>query len=58
MTFKRFAWTATLSLAETHRLTVYDAAYLELAIRAAVPLATLDGALRKAAMVERVELLG
>jgi predicted nucleic acid-binding protein len=37
------AWTA-----ETHRLTVYDAAYLELAGRRMLPLATLDAALRRA----------
>src|SRR6266851_2859484 len=34
--------TAVLSLARRHRLTVYDAAYLELAMREAIPLATLD----------------
>jgi predicted nucleic acid-binding protein len=33
---------ATVDLAERHRLTVYDAAYLELATRRALPLATLD----------------
>ena len=38
-----------LSRARAHRLTVYDAAYLELAVRTGLPLATLDGALRKAA---------
>ena len=37
-----------LPLARTHRLTAYDAAYLELAIREGLPLATLDGDLRKA----------
>jgi predicted nucleic acid-binding protein len=31
-----------LGLARTHRLTVYDAAYLELAVRIGAPLATLD----------------
>jgi predicted nucleic acid-binding protein len=31
-----------LGLARRHRLTVYDAAYLELALRLAAPLATLD----------------
>jgi predicted nucleic acid-binding protein len=31
-----------LTLARRHRLTVYDAAYLELAVRNALPLATLD----------------
>lgn len=32
----------TLPLARKHRLTVYDAAYLELALREQCPLATLD----------------
>src|ERR1700730_378813 len=34
-----------LQLARRYRLTVYDAAYLELALRKAYPLATLDAAL-------------
>lgn len=38
-----------MDLAERHGLTAYDAAYLELALRAALPLATLDKKLRKAA---------
>ena len=38
----RQAWGATARLAEHHRLTVYDAAYLELALRRRLPLATLD----------------
>lgn len=54
----RQAWGATLQLSETHRLTVYDAAYLELALRRALPLATLDEQLRTAAMAEGVLLLG
>jgi predicted nucleic acid-binding protein len=52
------AWGATLELAARHRLTLYDAAYLELALRRRVPLATLDGDLRTAAQAEKVELLG
>jgi len=40
------------SLARSHRLSVYDAAYLELARREGLPLATLDGDLRKAAASE------
>ncbi len=52
------AWQATLHLAERHRLTVYDAAYLELALRRNVPLATLDQELRTAARAEKVPLLG
>ena len=38
-----------LSLGRDHGLTVYDAAYLELAARMNLPLATLDKQLRKAA---------
>ncbi|MGH9604385.1 MAG: type II toxin-antitoxin system VapC family toxin [Terracidiphilus sp.] len=54
----RQAWSATLRLAERHRLTLYDASYLELAIRRALPLATLDRELRLAAGTENVLLLG
>lgn len=39
---------AVLALARTHRLTAYDAAYLELAIRRSLPLATLDQDLQRA----------
>lgn len=42
------AWPKTLALAEAHKLSVYDAAYLELALRRGVPLATLDQSLRQA----------
>jgi predicted nucleic acid-binding protein len=45
-----------LALAEKHGLTVYDAGYLELARRYQLPLATLDGDLRKAAPAEGVPL--
>jgi predicted nucleic acid-binding protein len=38
-----------LPLARAYRLTAYDAAYLELAIRDGLPLATTDDDLRKAA---------
>lgn len=48
---------AILALARRHRLTVYDAAYLELALRQAVPLATLDDALTAAARAENVGLM-
>jgi predicted nucleic acid-binding protein len=50
--------TAVMTLARRHRLTVYDAAYLELALRDGVPLATLDGPLTDAARAEGVELVG
>ncbi len=49
---------AVLALARAHRLSVYDAAYLELAQRAAAPLATLDAALARAARDEGVALIG
>jgi len=52
------AWDATSKLASRHRLAIYDAAYLELALRRGLPLATLDQELRVAAKVEQVELLG
>jgi predicted nucleic acid-binding protein len=48
---------AVLRLARSHRLSVYDAAYLELARREGLPLATLDGDLRKAAAGEGVALV-
>ena len=51
------AWTASLLLARAHELTLYDAAYLELAIRLGVPLGSLDTELRKAARAEGVNLL-
>jgi predicted nucleic acid-binding protein len=47
-----------LTLARRHRLTVYDAAYLELAGREALPLATLDQELAAAAQAEQVALIG
>lgn len=53
-----YAWGRTLSLSDVHGLTVYDAAYLELAIRLRLPLATLDHELRVAAAAENVVLLG
>ena len=49
---------AVLALAREHRLTVYDAAYLELALRADAPLATLDRQLARAARAAKVPLLG
>jgi len=54
----RNAWGGTVDLAERHRLTLYDAAYLELALRRELPLATLDRDLRVAANAEKVRLLG
>jgi predicted nucleic acid-binding protein len=48
---------SVLALGEKHGLTVYDAAYLELARRYQLPLGTLDADLRKAAQAEGVPLL-
>ena len=44
----------TLRLARLHRLSVYDARYLELAVREQRPLATLDRRLARAAVAEGV----
>jgi len=52
------AWGTTLQLAIRHQLTTYDAAYLELALRRNLPLATLDEELRRAAKAEKVPVLG
>lgn len=41
-------WSRVFPLAEDHGLTIYDAAYLELAIRLGLPLATRDGKLAEA----------
>ncbi len=46
----------TLSLAREHNLSVYDAAYLELAMRRGLPLATLDDKLKSAAKAAGVAL--
>ena len=55
---EQFAWSHTLALAERHGLTLYDAAYLELANRLSLPLATLDQELRHAAAAEGIQVLG
>lgn len=49
--------TSVLDLAEHHSLIVYDAAYLELAIRKDLPLATLDGQLHGAASKAGIAVL-
>ncbi len=43
------AWVETMHLARTHRLSAYDASYLEFAMRLGLPLATLDAKLKLAA---------
>ena len=48
---------AAAALARKYTLTVYDAAYLELALRINAPLATLDTALAKAARKAGVRVL-
>ena len=50
-------WHDTLALARAHRLTFYHAAYLELALRLGLPLASRDQALQAAARSEGVPLL-
>lgn len=50
------AWAATLRMAERWHLTVYDAAYLELAQRKQLPLSSLDQDLRRAASALGVTL--
>jgi predicted nucleic acid-binding protein len=52
------AFTYLLPLCRRHRLTSYDAIYLDLAIRRNLPLATLDDDLRKTAKKLGVRLLG
>ena len=52
------AFTHLLALCRTHRLTSYDAMYLDVAIRRSLPLATLDADLRRAARKLGIGLLG
>ena len=52
------AWSASFALGEQYRLTLYDAVYLELAIRRDLPLASFDGPLCKAARAAGVEVFG
>ena len=47
-----------MTIARRHKLTAYDAAYLELALRQHLPLATLDTALMRAAKAEGVNVIG
>ena len=48
-TTQNYALTDTLQLARRYRLSAYDASYLELALRIAAPLATVDAGLLRAA---------
>lgn len=47
-----------MPLCRNHGLTTYDAAYLDLAMRTHLPLATLDKDVRKAAKKMQIDLLG
>jgi predicted nucleic acid-binding protein len=50
-------WGKVFGLANAHRLTIYDAAYLELSMRQGLPLASLDSDLNKAAEAVGVALV-
>jgi len=53
-----YVWTATLRLSDRFGLTIYDAAYLELAQRRNLPLASIDRALSTAAERLGLAILG
>jgi predicted nucleic acid-binding protein len=55
---EKHAWTTTIRLSDRLGLTPYDAAYLELAQRRSLPLASLDDALRAAARAVGIGLAG
>lgn len=50
------AFGRTLSLARAYKLSTYDAAYLELALREGIPIATLDKDLLKAARKAQIKI--
>lgn len=52
------AWLGTMRLADQFRLSLYDASYLELAIRRKLPLASLDQDLNAAALATGTRVLG
>ena len=54
----RLVWDSLLPIARRLDLTVYDVAYLELALRHGIPLATLDRDLRAKARTLGVEVIG
>jgi predicted nucleic acid-binding protein len=56
-TGRELAWRYALPMAIRHKLTVYDATYLELAVRKQLPLATLDDELIAAARAEGIPVL-
>jgi len=53
----RLVWNDVTELAERFGLTIYDAAYLELAIRRGLPLASRDTSLNDAARLRGVKTL-
>lgn len=53
----RQAWGVTRQLSQEENLTLYDAAYLELALRKRIPLASCDAALIAAAKRRAVDVL-
>jgi hypothetical protein len=53
-----YGWTTTMHFADRFQLTLYDAAYLELAHRRSLPLASLDADLRDAGRALGFPLLG
>jgi predicted nucleic acid-binding protein len=46
-----YVWSSTIEIAAAYGLTLYDATYLELAVRLELPLATLDAKLARAATI-------
>ena len=54
----RHAWGATRTLSRQYNLTLYDAAYLELAVRLQSPLASCDRALLDAARASGLHAVG
>jgi predicted nucleic acid-binding protein len=51
------AWWGSLTFARQHTLSIYDAAYLDLAHRLGLPLATLDSSLQRAARAIGADLV-
>lgn len=51
------AFREIIALARTHNLTVYDATYLDIAMRMSLPLATLDNSLMRASQSLHVKIL-
>ena len=47
-----------LALARDHHLSIYDAAYLEVALRHTLPIASLDQRLRQATTALNIRILG